>query len=146
MAAALPRVVGMILRTDWQADPRALTAVVAAQLGHGVAAGWGLVPAQRIHFDTADRYWRDEGSGHLPVLRTAMLATPSVWTGTARSSPRRLLNVDDAWSEAVSRRLNELFPGHAATAGLPFVEHEYLGVPVAPLLAPSDIDAWNQGL
>jgi len=33
--------------------------------------------AQRIHFDTADWYWRDEGSGHLPVLRTAML------TGTA---------------------------------------------------------------
>ncbi|MEV6332672.1 HTH domain-containing protein [Streptomyces sp. NPDC051909] len=29
--------------------------------------------AQRIHFDTADWYWRDEGSGHLPVLRTAML-------------------------------------------------------------------------
>ncbi|MEU7031493.1 WYL domain-containing protein [Streptomyces sp. NPDC046275] len=29
--------------------------------------------ARRIHFDTADWYWRDEGSGHLPVLRTAML-------------------------------------------------------------------------
>ncbi|MBL1101921.1 helix-turn-helix transcriptional regulator [Streptomyces coffeae] len=32
---------------------------------------------QRIHFDTADWYWRDEGSGHLPTLRYAML------TGTA---------------------------------------------------------------
>ncbi|MEV5122049.1 hypothetical protein AB0K49_04455 [Streptomyces decoyicus] len=66
--------------------------------------------------------------------------------GNRKILARRLLNVDDARSEAVSRRLNELFPGHAATAGLPFVEHEYLGVPVAPLLAPSDIDAWNQGL
>ncbi|SEM81414.1 helix-turn-helix transcriptional regulator [Streptacidiphilus jiangxiensis] len=26
-----------------------------------------------IHFDTADWYWRDEGSGHLPALRYAML-------------------------------------------------------------------------
>ncbi|MGW1158886.1 helix-turn-helix transcriptional regulator [Streptomyces sp. NPDC002519] len=34
--------------------------------------------AQRIHFDTADWYWRDEGSGHLPVLRTAMLAATAV--------------------------------------------------------------------
>ncbi|WP_063002561.1 MULTISPECIES: helix-turn-helix transcriptional regulator [Nocardia] len=33
--------------------------------------------AQRIYFDTADWYWRDEGSGHLPVLRQALL------TGTA---------------------------------------------------------------
>lgn len=55
--------------------------------------------AQRIHFDTADWYWRDEGSGHLPVLRTAM---------------------------------------PAATA----VEATWRTVPVAPLLAPADIDAW----
>ncbi|MFE4332932.1 helix-turn-helix transcriptional regulator [Streptomyces sp. NPDC056831] len=34
--------------------------------------------AQRIHFDTADWYWRDEGSGHLPVLRTAMLAATAL--------------------------------------------------------------------
>lgn len=33
--------------------------------------------ARCIHFDTADWYWRDEGSGHLPDLRYAML------TGTA---------------------------------------------------------------
>jgi predicted DNA-binding transcriptional regulator YafY len=33
----------------------------------------GLVKlAERIHFDTADWYWRDEGSGHLPNLRTAL--------------------------------------------------------------------------
>ncbi|MFC9238455.1 hypothetical protein ACFTZK_18670 [Streptomyces decoyicus] len=59
---------------------------------------------------------------------------------------RRLLNVDDAASEAVSRRLNELFPGHVGTAGLHFLEHEYLDVPGAPLLAPADIAAWNQAL
>jgi predicted DNA-binding transcriptional regulator YafY len=34
--------------------------------------------ARRIHFDTADWYWRDEGSGHLPILRTAMLAATAV--------------------------------------------------------------------
>ncbi|MEU6353616.1 WYL domain-containing protein [Streptomyces sp. NPDC047072] len=34
--------------------------------------------AQRIHFDTADWYWRDEGSGHLPILHTAMLAATAV--------------------------------------------------------------------
>ena len=28
--------------------------------------------AERIHFDTADWYWRDEGSGHLPPLRRAL--------------------------------------------------------------------------
>ncbi|KUN02078.1 hypothetical protein AQI95_28780 [Streptomyces yokosukanensis] len=36
--------------------------------------------AQRIHFDTADWYWRDEGSGHLPVLRTAMLTATALET------------------------------------------------------------------
>lgn len=29
--------------------------------------------AQRVYFDTADWYWRDEGSGHLPTIRTALL-------------------------------------------------------------------------
>ncbi len=33
--------------------------------------------SQRIYFDTADWYWKDEGSGHLPVVRQALL------TGTA---------------------------------------------------------------
>ncbi|WP_280216669.1 helix-turn-helix transcriptional regulator [Nocardia neocaledoniensis] len=33
--------------------------------------------SQRIHFDTADWYWKDEGSGHLPAVRQALL------TGTA---------------------------------------------------------------
>ncbi|MFG2986237.1 helix-turn-helix transcriptional regulator [Streptomyces sp. NPDC048258] len=28
---------------------------------------------QRFHFDTADWYWNGQGSGHLPVLRTAVL-------------------------------------------------------------------------
>lgn len=29
--------------------------------------------AKRIYFDTADWYWRDEGSGHLPTVRKALL-------------------------------------------------------------------------
>ncbi|MCX5409696.1 ABC transporter ATP-binding protein/permease [Streptomyces sp. NBC_00335] len=48
MAAALPRMVAMVLRTGWQTDPRALAGVVAAQLGQGVAAGWGLVAVNSV--------------------------------------------------------------------------------------------------
>jgi hypothetical protein len=48
--------------------------------------------------------------------------------------------------ETVIRRLNELFPGHAGTADLYFVEHTYLNTPVAPLLDPDGIDAWNEAL
>ncbi|MFG2986238.1 hypothetical protein ACGFYQ_34140 [Streptomyces sp. NPDC048258] len=59
---------------------------------------------------------------------------------------RRILGVDDAAAEAVTRRMNELFPGHAGTAALYFVEHEYLDAPVAPLLEPAGIDAWNEAL
>lgn len=29
--------------------------------------------ARRIYFDTSDWYWRDEGSGHLPTVRRALL-------------------------------------------------------------------------
>jgi predicted DNA-binding transcriptional regulator YafY len=29
--------------------------------------------AKRIYFDTSDWYWRDEGSGHLPTVRRALL-------------------------------------------------------------------------
>src|SRR5262245_43923317 len=42
MAAALPRMMGMVLRTGWRTDPRALAGVVASQLGQGVTAAWGL--------------------------------------------------------------------------------------------------------
>ncbi|MFI0968383.1 hypothetical protein ACH4S8_44695 [Streptomyces sp. NPDC021080] len=59
---------------------------------------------------------------------------------------RRLLDAEDAAPEAVTRRLNKLFPSHAGTAGLYFVEHEYLDSPVAPLLAPDGVDAWNEAL
>ncbi|OEV09321.1 hypothetical protein [Streptomyces nanshensis] len=60
---------------------------------------------------------------------------------------RRLLSADDAAPEAVNHRLNELFPGHAGTAGLYLVEYEYLNAPVAPLLTPGgDVDAWNEAL
>ncbi|MEU6353615.1 hypothetical protein ABZ896_30535 [Streptomyces sp. NPDC047072] len=59
---------------------------------------------------------------------------------------RRLLDAEDAATEAVTRRLSELFPGHAWTAGLYFVEREYLESPVAPLLAPEGVDAWNEAL
>ncbi|OIJ91705.1 hypothetical protein [Streptomyces colonosanans] len=59
---------------------------------------------------------------------------------------RRLLDADDAAPETVTRCLNELFPGHAGTVGLYVVEHAYLNTPVAPLLDPDGIDAWNEAL
>jgi predicted DNA-binding transcriptional regulator YafY len=40
--------------------------------------------SQRIYFDTADWYWKDEGSGYLPAVRYALL------TGTALKLTRRV--------------------------------------------------------
>ncbi|MFE3653598.1 ATP-binding cassette domain-containing protein [Streptomyces sp. NPDC059152] len=82
-----------MLRTGWQADPRALTGVVVAQLGQGVAAGWGLVAVNSVltklfaNGPTADRL-RDA----LPSL--AVLAVTAVAAA-----------VLSAWSTAMSGRL-----------------------------------------
>ncbi|OEJ22147.1 hypothetical protein AR457_40435 [Streptomyces agglomeratus] len=48
MAAALPHMVGMVLRTGWKADRRALMGVVAAEFGQGVTAAWGLVAVNGV--------------------------------------------------------------------------------------------------
>ncbi|MFJ3279794.1 ATP-binding cassette domain-containing protein [Streptomyces halstedii] len=45
MAAALPR---MVLRTSWEADRRVVMGGVAAELGQGVTAGWGLVAVNGV--------------------------------------------------------------------------------------------------
>lgn len=42
--------------------------------------------SQRIYFDTADWYWKDESSGHLPTVRYALL------TGTALKLTMRVKN------------------------------------------------------
>lgn len=34
--------------------------------------------SQRIYFDTTDWYWRDEGSGHVPAIRYALLTNSAV--------------------------------------------------------------------
>lgn len=34
--------------------------------------------SQRLYFDTRDWYWRDEGSGHVPTLRYALLTSTAV--------------------------------------------------------------------
>ncbi|WKV70075.1 hypothetical protein AW27_000240 [Streptomyces sp. PCS3-D2] len=47
MAAALPHMVGMVLRTGWKADRRALLGVVSAELGQGATAAWGAGRGQR---------------------------------------------------------------------------------------------------
>ncbi|WP_329410727.1 WYL domain-containing protein [Nocardia vinacea] len=45
--------------------------------------------SQRIYFDTADWYWKDEGSGHLPVVRQALL------TGTAVKMSTRVKGTNE---------------------------------------------------
>ncbi|MGW0538294.1 ABC transporter ATP-binding protein [Streptomyces sp. NPDC003032] len=93
MAAALPRMVGMVLRTGWQTDRRALSAVVSAQLGQGVAAGWGLVAVNRVLGELfADGPTAGKLRDSLPSL--IVLAVTAVATA--------LLT---AWSTAMSGRL-----------------------------------------
>ncbi|WP_330177560.1 ABC transporter ATP-binding protein/permease [Streptomyces sp. NBC_01498] len=93
MAAALPRMTGMVLRTGWQTDPRALTGVVVAQLGQGVAAGWGLLAVNSVLTELfADGPTADKLREALPAL--AVLAFTAVATA--------LLT---AWSTAMSGRL-----------------------------------------
>ncbi|MER5549745.1 ABC transporter ATP-binding protein, partial [Streptomyces sp. NPDC002589] len=93
MAAALPRMVGMVLRTGWESDRRALTAVVVAQVGQGVTGGWGLVAVNSVLTRLfADGPTPDKLHDALPSL--AVLAVVSM--GTALLS---------AWSTAMSGRL-----------------------------------------
>ncbi len=93
MAAALPRMAGMVLRTGWDADRRALAGVVAAQLGQGVTAGWGLLAVNSVLTRLfADGPTADKLRDALPSL--AVLATTAMATA--------LLS---AWSTAMSGRL-----------------------------------------
>ncbi|MET9443539.1 ABC transporter ATP-binding protein [Streptomyces sp. NPDC006610] len=93
MAAALPRMVGMVLRTGWEADPRALVGVVVTQLGQGVTAGWGLVAVNSVLTELfADGPTGDKLREALPSL--AVLAVTAVATA-----------VLSAWSTAMSGRL-----------------------------------------
>jgi ATP-binding cassette subfamily B protein len=93
MAAALPRMVGMVLRTGWEADPRALVGVVVAQLGQGVTAGWGLVAVNSVLTELfADGPTGGKLREALPSL--AVLAVTAVATA-----------VLSAWSTAMSGRL-----------------------------------------
>ncbi|WP_432141125.1 DNA-3-methyladenine glycosylase family protein [Streptomyces sp. bgisy084] len=59
---------------------------------------------------------------------------------------RRLLDAEDAAPEDIHEHLTCRFPGHAGTAALYLVEHEYLHAPVAPLLPPDAIKSWNREL
>ncbi|MGY5134420.1 ABC transporter ATP-binding protein [Streptomyces nigrescens] len=93
MAAALPRMVGMVLRTGWEVDRRALTGVVTAQVGQGVTAAWGLVAVNRVLTQLfADGPTADKLRQALPSL--VVLAVVSV--GSALLA---------AWSTAMSGRL-----------------------------------------
>ncbi|WP_063728824.1 DNA-3-methyladenine glycosylase family protein [Streptomyces sp. RTd22] len=59
---------------------------------------------------------------------------------------KRLLGAEDADPEEIKQHITSLFPGHAGTAALYLVEHEYLHTPVVPLLALDAIKTWNQEL
>lgn len=93
MAAALPRMVGVVLRAGWDADRRALAGVVVAQTGQGLTAAFGLVAVNGVLSSLfANGPTGDKLHQSLPAL--ALLAVVSV--GTA------LLT---AWSTAMSGRL-----------------------------------------
>ncbi|WP_435857232.1 ATP-binding cassette domain-containing protein [Streptomyces longwoodensis] len=93
MAAALPHMVGMVLRTGWKADRRALMGVVAAELGQGVTAAWGLVAVNGVLAQLfADGPTVDKLRDALPSL--VVLAVAAV-AGAVLS----------AWSTAMSGRL-----------------------------------------
>ncbi|MEZ7004816.1 ATP-binding cassette domain-containing protein [Streptomyces sp. AD55] len=93
MAAALPRMANMVLRTGWQADPRALTGVVVAQIGQGVTAAWGLVAVNGI----LTRLFADG-----PTADKLREALPSLTVLAAVSVAAAVLA---AWSTAMSGRL-----------------------------------------
>ncbi|MGW3765367.1 ABC transporter ATP-binding protein [Streptomyces sp. NPDC005131] len=93
MAAALPRMVALVLRTGWQTDRRAMTCVVAAQLGQGVTAAWGLVAVNSVLTDLfAEGPTADKLREALPSL--AVLAATAVVAALLM-----------AWSTAMSGRL-----------------------------------------
>ncbi|MGW3930887.1 ATP-binding cassette domain-containing protein [Streptomyces microflavus] len=93
MAAALPHMVGMVLRTGWNADRRALMGVVAAEVGQGVAAGWALVAVNGVLAQLfAEGPTVDKLRDALPSL--VVLAVAAV-AGAVLS----------AWSTAMSGRL-----------------------------------------
>ncbi|MFJ9821909.1 ABC transporter ATP-binding protein [Streptomyces sp. NPDC101151] len=93
MAAALPRMVAMVLRTGSQTDPRALIGVVVAQIGQGMTAAWGLIAVNGVLTELfADGPTAGKLRDALPSL--AVLTVAAV--GTALLS---------AWSTAMSGRL-----------------------------------------
>ncbi|MFF5563012.1 ABC transporter ATP-binding protein [Streptomyces sp. NPDC012623] len=93
MAAALPRMMGMVLRTGWQTDRRALGGVVASQLGQGVTAAWGLVAVNAV----LTRLFA-EG----PTADKLHDALPSLVVLAVTAMGAALLS---AWSTAMSGRL-----------------------------------------
>ncbi|MEU4965556.1 MULTISPECIES: ABC transporter ATP-binding protein [Streptomyces] len=93
MAAALPRMVGVVLRAGWNADPRALAGVVTAQIGLGLTAAYGLVAVNGVLSKLfANGPAADKLQQAIPAL--AMLALVSVGTALLQ-----------AWSTAMSGRL-----------------------------------------
>ncbi|NSC25686.1 ABC transporter ATP-binding protein [Streptomyces albus subsp. chlorinus] len=93
MAVALPRMVGVVLRAGWSADPRALAGLVIAQIGQGLTAGFGLVAVNGVLTQLfAEGPTADKLRQSLPAL----LALAALSLATALLS---------AWSTAMSGRL-----------------------------------------
>ncbi|MET9956035.1 hypothetical protein ABZ135_31445 [Streptomyces sp. NPDC006339] len=67
-----------------------------------------------------------------------------VWS--RRIYSQLLFGTDDQDEKTIRTRMSELFDGHAGTAALYLLEHQFVGAPVAPLLTPDAINTWNQAL
>ncbi|MBW5480790.1 hypothetical protein GPJ59_02475 [Streptomyces bambusae] len=116
------------------------------------AMAWAHPLIQRMRDESlVERFQEIKGVG---PYTAAVMASPAsrdlsvfgidVWN--RKIFARSILGVPDADAEVITRRMNTLFPGHAGTAALYLVEHEYLAAPVAPLLDPAGISTWNQAL
>ncbi|WP_369203251.1 ABC transporter ATP-binding protein [Streptomyces sp. PU-14G] len=93
MAVALPRMVGVVLRAGWSADPRALAGLVVSQIGQGLTAGFGLVAVNGV----LTQLFADG-----PTADKLQQSVPALLVLTVLSMATALLS---AWSTAMSGRL-----------------------------------------
>ncbi|MDN3260832.1 SDR family oxidoreductase [Streptomyces sp. CSDS2] len=141
MAAALPRMVGSVLRTGWETDRRALTGVVVAQLGrlHAVFACVGAPSSKR---PVAEAPLREFAAVH----EANTLSLVSTWHAVADRARRDSTAVLAVGSDAGQAARANNGPYSAAKAALEALvttlakeEHQH-GVRVN-LIAPSLIDS-----
>lgn len=93
MAKTLPRMVGVVVRSAWAADRRALAGVVVAEVGQGLASAFALVATNKV---LAGLFAEEPTAQRLQLVLPALLAIAAVTMCTS---------ILAAWSVAMSGRL-----------------------------------------